>query len=98
LRSLQARRLYLTHGGALSDPDQHFDLLLSRLFFLAGWTEASLAVEQDTAVLASKFLQRETKEIIAITGNDDLVEHYELVAGSRMSIDGLARHIQKQYR
>ena len=55
-------------------------------------------MEQDTAVLASKLLQRESKEIIAITGNDDLVEHYELVAGSRMSVDGLARHIQKRYR
>jgi glyoxylase-like metal-dependent hydrolase (beta-lactamase superfamily II) len=98
LRSLRARRLYLTHGGAFSDPDRHFDLLLSQLFYLAGWTEASLAVEQDTTVLASKLLQRESKEIIAITGNDALVEHYELVAGSRMSIDGLARHIQKRYR
>jgi glyoxylase-like metal-dependent hydrolase (beta-lactamase superfamily II) len=97
LRNLQARRLYLTHGGAFSAPDRHFDLLLSRLFFMAGWTEASLAVEQDTAVLGSKFLQRESKEIIAITGNEGLVEHYELVAGSRMSIEGLARYIQKRY-
>jgi hypothetical protein len=98
LRSLRARRLYLTHGGAFGAPDRHFDLLLSRLFFLAGWTEASLAVEQDPEVLANELLQRESKEIIAVTGSDDLVEHYELVAGSRMSIDGLARYLQKRYR
>src|SRR3712207_7960076 len=51
-----------------------FRSLLSRLFFLAGWTEASLAVEQDTAVLASELRQRERKEIVAVTGSDDLVE------------------------
>lgn len=96
LQRLRARRLYLTHGGAFGGPDRHFDLLLSRLFFLAGWTEASLAVEQDTEVLASELLQRESKEIIAITGSDKLIEPYELVAGSRMSVDGLARYLKNR--
>jgi glyoxylase-like metal-dependent hydrolase (beta-lactamase superfamily II) len=96
LQRLRARRLYLTHGGAFGGPDRHFDLLLSRLFFLAGWTEASLAVEQDTEVLASELLQRESKEIIAVTGSDKLVEPYELVAGSRMSVDGLARYLKNR--
>src|ERR687898_564270 len=96
LQRLRARRLYLTHGGAFGGPDRHFDLLLSRLFFLAGWTEASLAVEQDTEVLARELLQRESKEIIAITGSDKLVEPYELVAGSRMSVDGLARYLKNR--
>ena len=96
LRRLRAHRLYLTHGGAFGDPDRHFDLLLSRLFFLAGWTEASLAVEQDTEVLATQLRQREGREITAITGKEDLVEAYELVAGSRMSIDGLARYLKNR--
>ena len=98
LRRLRAHRLYLTHGGAFGDPDRHFDLLLSRLFFLAGWTEASLAVEQDTEVLATQLRQREGREITAITGKEDLVEAYELVAGSRMSIDGLARYLKNRPR
>ena len=96
LQRLRASRLYLTHGGAFGAPDRHFDLLLSRLFFLAGWTEASLAMEQNTEVLASELLQRESKEIIAITGSDDLVEPYELVAGSRLCIDGLARYLKNR--
>jgi hypothetical protein len=53
-------------------------------------------VEQDTEVLASELLQRESKEIIAITGSDKLVEPYELVAGSRMSVDGLARYLKNR--
>jgi glyoxylase-like metal-dependent hydrolase (beta-lactamase superfamily II) len=96
LQRLRARRLYLTHGGAYGDPGRHFDLLLARLFFLAGWTEARLAEEQDTEVLARELLQRESREIIAITGSEELVEHYELVAGTRMSIDGLVRYVQKR--
>jgi hypothetical protein len=63
---------------------------------LAGWTEASLAVEQDTAVLASELRQRECKEIVAVTGSDDLVEPYELVAGTRMNIDGLIRYLKNR--
>ena len=96
LRNLRARRLYLTHGAAVGAPDRHFDLLLSRLFFLAGWTEASLAAEQDTAVLAKELHERESKEIVAVTGSDDLVEPYELVAGTRLCIDGLARYLKNR--
>jgi glyoxylase-like metal-dependent hydrolase (beta-lactamase superfamily II) len=96
LQRLQARRLYLTHGGAFGAPERHFDLLLSRLFFLAGWTEARLAEEQDTEVLTSELLQREGKEIVAITGSEELVEHYELVAGTRLCILGLARYVKNR--
>jgi hypothetical protein len=53
-------------------------------------------VEQDSAVLASKLRQRESKEIVAVTGSDDLVEPYELVAGTRMSIDGLTRYLKNR--
>ena len=53
-------------------------------------------MEQDTAVLASKLRQRESKEIVAVTGSDDLVEPYELVAGTRMSIDGLTRYLKNR--
>ena len=96
LQRLRARRLYLTHGGAYGDPARHFDLLLARLFFLAGWTEARVAEEQDTEVLASELMERESKEIIALTGSEELVEHYELVAGSRLCIEGLTRYVKKR--
>ena len=98
LRRLRPRRLFLTHGGAYGDPESHFDLLLSRLHFMAGWTEASLATEQDMAVLATEFIEREREEIVATTGSDSLVEPYELVAGSRMSVEGLARYLRNRYR
>lgn len=98
LRRLGARRLYLTHGGAFGAPDRHFDLLLSRLFFLTGWTEARLAGEMDTTALATELRQRESEEIVATTGSDDLVEPYELVAACRLCIDGLARYLQKRRR
>jgi hypothetical protein len=55
-----------------------------------------LAVEQDTTVLATELRQRESEEIVAVTGSDDLVEPYELVAGSRVSIDGLARYLKNR--
>ncbi len=98
LRGLRPRRLYLTHGGAYGDPESHFDLLLSRLYFMAGWTEASLATEQEMAVLAAEFIEREREEIVATTGSDALVEPYELVAGSRMSVEGLARYLRNRPR
>jgi hypothetical protein len=55
-----------------------------------------LAAEQDTAVLAKELHERESKEIVAVTGSDDLVEPYELVAGTRMSIDGLTRYLKNR--
>lgn len=98
LRALRPRRLYLTHFGSIDDPDRHFDEVLSRLFFLTGWVEARLAAEPDTAILAEELRQRESAEIVAATGSDDLVEPYELVVATRMNVEGLARYLRKKRR
>lgn len=96
LRALRPRRLYLTHFGPSNDPEWHFDSVLTRLFFLTGWVEARLAAEPDTKILADEWFRREAKEVVATTGRDDLGEPYELVAGSRMNVEGLARYLRKK--
>jgi glyoxylase-like metal-dependent hydrolase (beta-lactamase superfamily II) len=96
LRALRPRRLYLTHFGPSNDPEWHFDSVLTRLFFLTGWVEARLAAEPDTKILADEWFRREAEEVVATTGRDDLVEPYELVVGSRMNVEGLARYLRKK--
>lgn len=96
LRALRPRRLYLTHFGPINDPEWHFDSVLTRLFFLTGWVEARLAAEPDTEVLADEWFRREAEEVVATTGKDDLAECYELVIGSRMNVEGLARYLRKK--
>ncbi len=98
LRALRPRRLYLAHFGPVNDPEWHFDSVLARLYFLTGWVEARLAAESDTKVLADEWLRREAEEVVAATGKDDLVEPYELVVGSRMNVEGLARYLRKKRR
>ncbi len=98
LRALRPRRLYLAHFGPVNDPEWHFDSVLARLYFLTGWVEARLAAEPDTKVLADEWLRREAEEVVAATGKDDLVEPYELVVGSRMNVEGLARYLRKKRR
>jgi glyoxylase-like metal-dependent hydrolase (beta-lactamase superfamily II) len=96
LRALRPRRLYLTHFGPSNDPEWHFDSVLTRLFFLTGWVEARLAAEPDTKILADEWFRKEAEEVVATTGRDDLVEPYELVVGSRMNVEGLARYLRKK--
>ena len=96
LRALRPRRLYLAHFGPVDDPEWHFDDVLTRLYFLTGWVEARLAAEPDTEVLAEEWLRREAKEVLAATGREDLVERYELVVGSRMNVEGVARYLRKR--
>lgn len=96
LRSYHPHRLYLGHFGPVSDPDWHLDSVLARLFFLTGWVEARLAAEPDTRVLAEEWFRREAEEVAATTGKDDLVEPYELVNGSRMNVEGVARYLRKK--
>jgi glyoxylase-like metal-dependent hydrolase (beta-lactamase superfamily II) len=96
LRALRPRRLYLTHFGPSNDPEWHFDSVLTRLFFLTGWVDARLAAEPNTKILADEWFCREAEEVVATTGRDDLVEPYELVVGSRMNVEGLARYLRKK--
>ena len=98
LRSLEPRRLYLTHFGAYDDPEWHFDDFLSRLSRWTGWVEERLAVEPDTAVLATE-LRRMQRDELADTSDGDpeaLSEAYELASPSKMNVDGLARYLKKR--
>jgi glyoxylase-like metal-dependent hydrolase (beta-lactamase superfamily II) len=96
LRALRPRQLLLTHFGPYEDADRHLDELLARLFFWAGWADARLAAESDIAVLAAELRQRGDAEIRAITGDDRLLEAYELATNYRMTVDGYARYFRKR--
>jgi glyoxylase-like metal-dependent hydrolase (beta-lactamase superfamily II) len=98
LRTLRASRLALTHFGAFEDVDDHLDRLLARLFEWAGWTEARLAAEPDTARVTEELRARGDAEIRAAAGSagDELVEAYELATNYRMTVDGYARYFRKR--
>jgi len=96
LRSLGARRLALTHFGVFDDVDRHLDRLIARLWEWAGWTEARLAVEPDTARIAAELQQRGDDEIRALGGDDALAGAYELATNYRMTVDGYARYFRKR--
>lgn len=96
LRQLNLTRFYLTHFGGFDDVTWHLDDLLSRLFFWSGWADARLAEESDTTVLTGELQLRGDAEIVAATGNDELVMPYEVATAYQMTVDGMARYFRKR--
>lgn len=96
LRSLGARRLALTHFGVYDDVDLHLDRLIARLWEWAGWTEARLATEPDTARVAAELGERGDAELRALAGSDSLARPYELATNYQMTVDGFARYFRKR--
>lgn len=96
LRRLNPMRLYLTHFGGFDDITWHLDDLLSRLFFWSGWADARLADDSDTTVITGELQLRGDAEIVAATGNDELVMPYEVATAYQMTVDGMARYFRKR--
>jgi glyoxylase-like metal-dependent hydrolase (beta-lactamase superfamily II) len=101
IRSLRPDRLALTHFGMYDDADEHLDALIARLFEWAGWTEARLAAEPDTAAVTEQLRARGDAEIRPLAegigiGADELIRAYELATNYRMTVDGFARYFRKR--
>lgn len=64
LRALGARRLLLTHFGAVTDVEWHLDELLARLFDWTGWIEARLDLQgDDVPAIVSALEARGAREV-----------------------------------
>jgi glyoxylase-like metal-dependent hydrolase (beta-lactamase superfamily II) len=64
LRALRARRLVLTHFGAVDDVDWHLDDLLARLFEWCGWIEGRLeSPGGDAPTVVNALAERGRREV-----------------------------------
>ncbi len=97
LRSLEPRRLYLTHFGAVDDVEWHLDELLARLFLWTGWATAHLEHGTDVADMAAGLASMEEPLLAAAAaGDDSLAARYESAGNYRMSIEGFVRWYRKR--
>jgi glyoxylase-like metal-dependent hydrolase (beta-lactamase superfamily II) len=94
LRTLEPRRLYLTHFGGYDDVAWHLDELLSRMWFWAGLVGGRLATGEEAAT-ASHALRAMEDVTLARTGDTSLLRRYEEAGNYRMSVDGIARWWRK---
>jgi glyoxylase-like metal-dependent hydrolase (beta-lactamase superfamily II) len=98
MRSLKPERLHLTHFGSFDDPEWHFDDLLSRLHFWYGWVSALLQQGVDEDELVRELQEFGDRELVEITGSEDLIQPYELATAYYMTIQGMARYWRRQQR
>lgn len=96
LRALNPNRFYLTHFGAFDDISWHLDDLLCRLFFWSGWTDVRLESESDTSIVTEQLRRLGDAEIVAACGDDRLVRPYEVATSYQMTVDGIARYLNKR--
>lgn len=95
LRTLEPRRLYLTHFGGYDDAAWHLDELLSRMWFWAGWVGGRLAAGEEAAAAADALRAMEDVTL-ARTGDPSLLRRYEEAGNYVMSVDGIARWWRKR--
>lgn len=98
MRSLQPRKVHLTHFGSFDDPEWHFDDLLSRLHFWYGWIAARLSQGTDEHTLIEELTRFGNNELVEITGSESLIQPYELATAYYMTIQGMSRYYQKNAR
>ncbi len=95
LRRLAARRLYLTHFGAVDDVAAHLDRVEANLDRTAAFVRAEQQAGRTRDAIIGRFVEWLAAETAAedqTTGWGDL---YELVIPSFMSVDGLLRYWRK---
>lgn len=94
LRGLDARMLLPTHFGGVDDPEWHLDDLATRL---REWTHlAAERADGDVAALADDLRRRADAELLAATGDADLVARYAATIPYEMMAAGLLRQERKR--
>lgn len=94
LRALEPRMLLPTHFGGVDDPGWHLDDLAARL---REWTRlAAECVDGDVGALADDLRRRADAELLAATGDADLVARYAASIPYEMMAAGLLRQERKR--
>ena len=95
LRGLNLASLDLTHFGRFSDPARHFDDLLFRLDDWTAWVAARMDEGLSPPAIAAALELRTDTEVAADVHTPSMAAAYELATPARMTVDGLARSIEK---
>jgi glyoxylase-like metal-dependent hydrolase (beta-lactamase superfamily II) len=98
MRSLQPRKLHLTHFGSFDDPEWHFDDQLSRMYYWYGWVNARLQHDADEETLIRELREFGDQELVEVTGSTALIQPYELATAYFMTIQGMARYYRRKQR
>lgn len=96
LRSLEPKRLLLTHFGAFDDPTRHLDELEARI---ARWTdlaEKSVAVGDDVKSLAADILELDEREMQAASVPEEAVARYRHLCPMDGNSAGLFRYCSRR--
>ena len=96
LRALDARRLYLTHFGAVDDASAHLDRLIPDLDALILIAEQSLAAGEDQPTLTAKIHDHMSAGLGDVP--PDLLTNLEWATPSYMAALGLTRYLTKVRR
>ena len=96
LRSLQARRLYLTHFGPFDDAASHLDRLLPELDVFLALGEEALAAGADQEALTARLHDRMAEQLGDALS--DVLVNLEWATPSYMAALGLVRYLTKAAR
>lgn len=96
LRGLRPRRLCLTHFGACDDVEWHFDDLLARLHFWAGWVLAGVENGTPPDEMTARLRRLGDADIAAACGDPDAIRLYELATNYDMTVGGYLRYFRKR--
>jgi len=96
LRAEEAKSLYLTHYGLITNIEQHLDELLSIIHAWANWIKPHYLKQSDPKVITPLF-QNFVKGQLREKGVDEKgIEQYEAANPSWMSVAGLLRYWHKK--
>ena len=95
LRALGLRALDLTHFGRIPGAADHLDTLVRNLDDWLAWVTDRLRRGEDPATVAEELMRKGEMDVIRAGGSAADAAAYELATPSRMSVDGMARYIQR---
>jgi glyoxylase-like metal-dependent hydrolase (beta-lactamase superfamily II) len=98
LQALNARRLYLTHGGAIDEVADHWARVSILLQEVAELSRGFVAEGLSRDAALNQFAHWNAARRQAESLNHDLIRRYDVVGAQGMSLDGLLRYWQRQNR
>lgn len=96
MRELPAKRLFLTHFGAIEDKNPHLDALEQRLLFWAEWMRPHAETQADPASLVPEFQAFVNQELLSAGVAEADLSRYEAANPAFMSVAGLMRYWKKK--
>lgn len=97
LRTLNLRRIYLTHFGQTEDVEAHLSALEAKLLEWADWMKERLKAGLTREQIVPEFEAYVAATLRAAGLSDEEVQEYEFADPSWMSVDGLVRYWNKHH-